>query len=114
MLFQKSIELWGREEDLRSGVLKLQKGQHVTCGGDKGRFVSVSAVSIWIAHSEDDFKAIVRRARELAPLKMTPTALGHFGARRCWPDPIEKAEFKARAKTSALDELLEISAMLSR
>ena len=51
MRFTKTIQIWGNEEKLRSGRLKLQPGQWVQCGDSpKARFVGVRGSVIWIAH----------------------------------------------------------------
>lgn len=51
MRYQKTIQLWGIEDKLRSGEIKLQTGQWVQCGqGPKSRFVSADEFSINVAH----------------------------------------------------------------
>jgi hypothetical protein len=51
MKFQKTVQIWGREAEIRSGELKLQCGQWVKCGGSpSARFVGVRGGDIWVAH----------------------------------------------------------------
>jgi len=64
MRFTKTIELWGLETALRSGHLKLQCGQHVTCGGTKGRFIGVRpSGAIWVMYSQPQFFGYLKASK---------------------------------------------------
>ena len=55
MKYQKTIEIWGNEQAILAGRIKLQPGQWVSCGTSrtyptKSRFVSVKGNVLVIAH----------------------------------------------------------------
>ena len=74
MQYQKTVELWGKEDALRSGELRLQSGQWVTCGGGtKSRYHSASSHVIYCFHGGTTKQAtahyrqfVARRKEKLA------------------------------------------------
>ena len=69
MKFQKSIELWGKEAEIRSGKLKLQVGQHVTCGGSKGRYLGLAGQTIGVVYDSVQFVELRQKKSRLSNLR---------------------------------------------
>lgn len=71
--FQKTLELWGKEDAILRGEIVLQRGQWVTCGGGvKSRYMGTNGRSIDVVHGgttkevTQKFISRLRVARERA------------------------------------------------
>ena len=69
MRYLPTINLWDRATNaaIKSGQLKLQRGQWVQCGeGKKSRWVGIkSSGAMWAAHWQGDAKSTARRFKVL-------------------------------------------------
>lgn len=67
--YQPTIELWGKEDLILSGKLKLQSGQWVTCGGGiKSRYIGTNGRSIDCCHGGDT-KQVTTKYRDRISFK---------------------------------------------
>jgi hypothetical protein len=61
MRYQKTVDMWKHEQDIRSGKMVLQPGQWVQCGkGPKSRFVGVVGLSVRCTHGATSQEASAR------------------------------------------------------
>lgn len=68
MIYLKTVNLWDRatHNAIKTGQLKLQRGQWVQCGsGKKSRWVGIKKGIMWAAHWQGDSKATNRRFKTL-------------------------------------------------
>jgi len=79
MRFQKTVEIWGIEDKLRSGEVVLQCGQWVTCGGGvKSRYVGTNGLSLNIAHGGNAKEVTERFNARIAAKRACLKRFGHL------------------------------------
>ena len=75
-----TVDLWKHEETVRTGSLKLQCGQWVTCGeGVKSRFVSTNGKSILVAHGGSTKEVCSRFFVSVAAMKQARERRANYG-----------------------------------